>query len=204
MATKKPNKAQIGLMAKILEAYTDDQPFAFMEESRTAKLVDLGLVEVNLTMKDEESGGYATRLTPEGLAYIEEPNSNESNGGATDGVTGEAFVAEQGTADGGSTSTVTSGVVGVTNGIEIEDGIAVPVVRRRQGGSIYPFDALEVGQSFHIAVTEDKPNPAKSLASTVSAATKRSEGEKKFIVRAVGETDPKGPGARVFRVEVDK
>lgn len=203
MAAKKPNKAQLGLMAKILEQYQEDRPYAFMEESRTAKLVDLGLVEVNITMKDEESGGFATRLTDEGMTYFTGDESVErsepANGGATDGVSGEAFIAEQGTADGGSTAT--SGPT--SGGIEIDSGVPVPTVRRQSGGSIYPFDALEVGQSFHIPVSDSKPNPAKSLASTVSAATKRSDGTKRFIVRAVDESDPKGPGARVFRVEVD-
>jgi hypothetical protein len=57
---------------------------------------------------------------------------------------------------------------------EIESGIAMPVTKR--GGkreSAYPFNKLEVGQSFFIPASEKHPEPAKSLASTVSGAAKR-------------------------------
>ncbi len=90
---------------------------------------------------------------------------------------------------------------------ELETGVALPTVRRGgRGANIYPFDAMDVGHSFHVPVSEDKPNPAKSLASTVSSATARYKDEsgevtRKFVVRSVGAEDPKGPGARVFRVE---
>lgn len=36
--------------------------------------------------------------------------------------------------------------------------------------SAYPFDALEVGQSFHVPKTSDNPDPKARLSSTVSAA----------------------------------
>lgn len=106
---------------------------------------------------------------------------------------------------------------------EIESGIEVPKTTR--GGartSAYPFDALEVSQSFFIAASEKHPEPEKSLASTVSGATKRYdvlvEGETKevrnpktqevktvpktahtriFIIRASEKDGVKG--ARVFR-----
>jgi hypothetical protein len=57
---------------------------------------------------------------------------------------------------------------------EIETGIAVPKTTR--GGkreSAYPFNKLEVGQSFFIPASEKHPEPEKSLASTISGATKR-------------------------------
>ena len=37
----------------------------------------------------------------------------------------------------------------------------------------YPFDSLEVGKGFFVAATEKMPEPAKSLASTVSSAQSR-------------------------------
>lgn len=95
----------------------------------------------------------------------------------------------------------------------IEDGFTLPVVKR--GGKkadIYPFDKIEVGQSFFVPATEAKPNPAKVLASTVSSATKRYKTEtpaRKFTVRArkQGETEgsPLGKaevsdGARIYRI----
>lgn len=96
----------------------------------------------------------------------------------------------------------------------IEDNIAMPTVSGRgRGGNVYPFDALNVGQSFFVPNTANKPNAAKSLASTVSSATSRyaeivegqfktnKKGERvpvtretrKFVVRSVEG------GARVWR-----
>lgn len=50
----------------------------------------------------------------------------------------------------------------------------VPVVVAKKGGGkkgvAYPFDALEVGQSFVVPATEKRPDPAKSLASTITNA----------------------------------
>lgn len=43
----------------------------------------------------------------------------------------------------------------------------------RGGGEKYPFGGLEVGKGFFVAETEKMPDPAKSLASTVSSATAR-------------------------------
>lgn len=58
--------------------------------------------------------------------------------------------------------------------IKLETGIPVPEVatRGRNSGTTLPFDQMEVGHSFFVAATEKKPNPAKSLASTVSRVTK--------------------------------
>jgi hypothetical protein len=57
---------------------------------------------------------------------------------------------------------------------KLDDAVALPTIKRggRQG-NIYPFDEMAVGQSFFVAADSDKPDPAKSLASTVSSATAR-------------------------------
>lgn len=120
---------------------------------------------------------------------------------------------------------------------EIDDN--VPLVNKRGGGGggkrerIYNFDALNIGQSFHLPATAEMPKPNRSIASAVSNATaeyavevKDSNGavvmeafERKskagevlergvrpklqntrvFTVRAVDASDPRGPGARVYR-----
>ena len=104
---------------------------------------------------------------------------------------------------------------------QIENDVPVPAISGRgrgRGGNVYPFDQLEVGQSFFVANSESKPNAAKSLASTVSSATARyavpaedgstktnKKGEvvpvmvetRKFVVRSVEEDGVKG--ARVWR-----
>lgn len=144
---------------------------------------------------------------------------------------------------------------------EIESGFPIPTVKRggfpegmqRNRESSYPFDKMEIGQSFHVAVTADEQEPWKKLASSVNAANKRNEIQyidpsngqpvpeiktvkklqkdasgkvvldangkkvsvatqeqgfkmvptKKFRAFKVGDTDPKGPGCRVFRVPLN-
>ena len=58
----------------------------------------------------------------------------------------------------------------------IED-VALPAAKRggngRAGNTKYPFDALEIGQSFFIPATVERPNPVKALASTVTSANAR-------------------------------
>ena len=110
---------------------------------------------------------------------------------------------------------------------QIDTGIAVPKISRGINTEAkYPFDKLEVGHSFFVPATEAMPNPGKSLASTVSSASKRYATEdgtrdmkrknketgemetvqvtkykyaRKFIVRTVEENGVKG--ARVWRIE---
>lgn len=101
----------------------------------------------------------------------------------------------------------------------LEEGFAVPETKR--GGikaDIYPFAKMAVGQSFFVPATEERPNPAKALASTCSSATKRfasiyPEGHakagqptgkdgRKFVVRnrTAGQDGEKANGARIYRV----
>ena len=88
----------------------------------------------------------------------------------------------------------------VASDFELEKGIEIGHVARRPRGSYkYPFEKMEVGDSFHVASTEKRPNPARTLASTVSSASKKYD--KVFRVRTVGDLDPKGQGARVFRLK---
>jgi hypothetical protein len=101
----------------------------------------------------------------------------------------------------------------------LETGIPVPELQKRGGprSDIYPFAKMEVGQSFLVKSTEAKPNPVKSLTSTVSSATKRFatktgnkitrrgkevdeyKNTRVFVVRPAVPTDPTNKDARVFR-----
>ncbi len=174
----------------------------FVPESVYAPLVEAGLVEINPAMTDD-NGYVATRATQAGIESLDI--------GATVGnnATSEATSA---TAETGKTEKVKTM-------FKIEDSIPVPTISGRgRGGNVYPFDQLEVGQSFFVANDESKPNAAKSLASTVSSATARyavpaedgstktnKKGEvvpvmvetRKFVVRSVEENGVKG--ARVWR-----
>ena len=180
----------------------------YVPESVFAPLVEAGLVEINTAMTNE-AGEVATRATQKGI------DSLQSNGDNTS----EASEASEASANSETAATETGKTEKVKTMFKIEDSIPVPTISGRgRGGNVYPFDEPAVGQSFFVPNSEDKPNAAKSLASTVSSATARyavasedgatktnKKGEvvpvmvetRKFVVRSVEENGVKG--ARVWR-----
>lgn len=91
---------------------------------------------------------------------------------------------------------------------EIETGYEVPKTRRGgRGRTLYPFDHMEIGESFHVAPTEKRPDPNKNMASTVSSANRRFKLEgitdRKFVNRRATDDDPKGEGCRVHCIAVE-
>lgn len=89
---------------------------------------------------------------------------------------------------------------------EIDDNVPLPPKKRKTGGSKYPFDLLEVGQSFHIPVSEENPDPAKRVASAVTNANRKWKNDEGVVLRhfesrEVDENDPRGPGARIARTK---
>ena len=165
-----------------------------------SSLLEAGLVEINPAMTNE-AGEIATRATQKGIESLDTGNGNGDNAPTE--------------------ATYETAVIGKTQKVktmfQIEDNVPVPAISRRgRGGETYPFEQLAVGQSFFVANSEDKPNAAKSLASTVSSATARyavasedgatktnKNGEtvpvmvetRKFVVRSVEG------GARVWRTK---
>lgn len=111
---------------------------------------------------------------------------------------------------GGQTEEVTEEVTARPILPVIDQGVAIPEKKpRATRASMYNFDDMEVGDSIHVGITEKRKSPAKSLASTVANANKKYKTEdeagvvvvsRKFIIREVDDTDPRGPGARIFRV----
>ncbi len=109
-------------------------------------LVEQGLVEINPGITNE-AGEFATRATQKGI------ESMNTNTGAP---------------------TPTTGAAAVKSAFKLDDAVELPTIKRGgRGGNVYPFDEMAKGQSFFVAATADKPDPAKSLASTVSSATAR-------------------------------
>ena len=205
MTTKKSaakKTAEIATFIGLAEIVAAGANGMFVPESVYAPLVEAGLVEINPSMTDD-NGNVATRATQAGIESLDNGETIGNN------ATSEAISA---TAETGKTEKVKTM-------FKIEDSIPVPTISGRgRGGNVYPFDQLEFGQSFFVANSEDKPNAAKSLASTVSSATARyavasedgatktnKKGEvvpvmvetRKFIVRSVEENGVKG--ARVWR-----
>lgn len=138
----------------------------------------------------------AAKLVKDGLV--------ETNAEIRDGDKIAARATEKGTQVNTSENTGGAPAVTTPSAFAIDDGIAIPPSRGGRNRSVYPFDQLTVGQSFHVPASEAKPNPAKSLASTVSSANKRNAKDGasgfKFEVRSVDATDTRGAGARVWRI----
>lgn len=160
------------------------------------------------------SGANGTFTTPDVYGPLVEAGFVEINAAMTDASGGVATRATlKGIESMNAPTTKTAGK------FAIDSGIALPAISGRgKGGEVYPFDKLEVLQSFFVANSEGKPNAAKSLASTVSSATARyavpsPDGAthvnkagatvptmvptRKFVVRSVEENGV--AGARIWR-----
>jgi len=123
----------------------------FVPESVYAPLVEAGLVEINPAMTNE-AGEIATRATQAGIESLD-------NG---------AKVGNNATSEETSATAETGKTEKVKTMFKIEDSIPVPTISGRgRGGNVYPFDQLEVGQSFFVE-GEKTISP-----STISAATAR-------------------------------
>ncbi len=189
--------AQVGeaSLEQIVEA-TKAGSFVYTAASVHVPLIEAGLAEINPAMSNE-AGELATRATQKGIETV------------TSNTTQETAAVE----------TAAAAPVTASSGFVVEAGVPMPSISGRgRTGTTYPFDKMEPGHSFFVPNSEDKPNAAKSLASTVSSATARyavpaadgstkanKAGEqvpvmvetRKFVVRSVEENGVKG--ARVWR-----
>ena len=205
MTTKKSAAKKTSVLATVIalsEIVAAGANGLFTSAAVHDPLVEAGLVEINPDMVNE-NGEVATRATQKGIESL------DSGGIVVDDATTEA----------NSETAATGKTEKVKSMFKIENEVPVPAISGRgRGVKVYPFDQLEVGQSFFVANSESKPNAAKSLASTVSSATARyavpaedgstktnKKGEvvpvmvetRKFVVRSVEEDGVKG--ARVWR-----
>lgn len=144
-------KASMTLLATIATAMAAEPFYALATEKEAKELIDGKLAEFNPDIRDGDK--IAIRLTDEGLKMADTGNTDNSNNGGDNGNTGASAAASS---------------------FAIIDGAALPsAARGGRNGPVYPFDDLNVGQSFFVPATADKPEPAKSIASTATSAAKR-------------------------------
>ena len=144
-------KASVSLLATIATAMAAEPFYALATEKEAKELIDGKLAEFNPDIRDGDK--IAIRLTDEGLKANSEMNTS---------TTGNDANANTGNAPAAASS------------FAIIDGAALPsAARGGRNGPVYPFDDLNVGQSFFVPATADKPEPAKSIASTATSAAKR-------------------------------
>jgi len=156
--------------------------FCYSPAEVNAPLLAAGLVAVREDVTDE-SGHIATKATEAGIAYVASRGSPfgaaasttaaSGNGGGDASTTGNA---NQPTGDANVVAPASRvKAVAPEGGFKLVSGVPMPEVTRKFGAkpAIYPFADMEVGQSFFVAATEARPNPAKQMASTVNSATQR-------------------------------
>lgn len=122
-------------------------PKAFVEQAMN---FEPGLIGFNPQVAPDAQGNVQVKASANGIAAYEASLSGKP------------------------AASVSSDAASAASKYVLEQGIPVPVIKR--GGlrpSEYPFETMPVGDSFFIAATEDNPNPAKSLGSTISSANKR-------------------------------
>lgn len=142
--TRKPvTERGVSLLALIAASSVG---YLFLAQDEGADIVTAGQASIKTDVE-----------APAGLAAVE----------LTDA--GRAFLAEH------QSEVVTPAAVTAKPSYEIEDDVAMPTEKARTGGRQfqYPFDKLNVGQSFHVAKSAANPDPAARLASSVSGARTR-------------------------------
>lgn len=122
---------------------------------------DPALIDVNTEMLDPADNA-AVRLTDAGKAMVAE--AGKPAAAPTNGASQSKYAV-------------------ISNAV-------LPASKRRGGGggapTVYPFDSMEIGQSFFVPVSEKHKDPVKTLGSTVSSANMRfavDTGEKKEVER---------------------
>jgi len=190
---KKTETAVVITLAQIVAAGAEGM---FTPAAVHAPLVEAGMVEINTAVVDA-AGNVATRATPKGIEAVNATLAAAAGAPAAPTAAKPSF--------------------------SLDTDIAIPAVSGRgRTANTYPFEAMEVGQSFFVPNSAERPNAAKSMASTVSSATARYAVEvpgetvvnrkgktvpkvneiRKFVVRAVDETaQGRGPGARIWRTK---
>lgn len=184
-------------VAQLRRFQTEVQPI-YMTQEEGGALHAAGLIAVDLNQcAPMNSAAYLAQLT----------------------ATGQQWLANQAVAVPAQTS------------FEIDSNVPFTAAKRGKAAgktaSIYPFDRLEIGQSFHVCPSASMVEPHKDMVGATSAANKRwskktdqfelnADGsqkltkkgkpvvkmlvERKFVCRKAGADDPKGPGARIFRI----
>jgi len=128
---------------------TPSKPF-FAKPKDMAKLTKLGLVIGYESQKNPDNADQiAFGITANGSAVINAGKAQEAMDAAT---RQRAPVPE--------------------SGFEIEDDVQMPAASTSGRQSMYPFEALKVGQGFFVANTEGRQDAYKSLSSTVSGKNK--------------------------------
>lgn len=199
---------EIALLQQGASATQAGQP-TYGVPAQLANLVQQGLVETNPAMVDG-NGNVAYRASAAGLAHAATlpPAAPVVPAAAAWGA--NAAPAAAPAAAPGTPAAPTFQLP--EKGFAIGHGFIIPVKKSaRTAGSHarnYDFAALELGGFTFVPATKERPDPKKSLASTISSANKRYKAEGKYFktfrakagVELYGQVPPTD-GAYIVRVE---
>lgn len=170
-------------LTHIVTATTGPAGFCFTPAEVNGPLVAAGLVDIKADVVDA-NGHIATKANAAGIEYVAKA-AGPFGGVAAAAVSGAWTPEVQQAAPAAPAATQHNTAMAVPatrtmtkppeGGFKVVVGIAPPPLVREFGTrqSVYPFDSMVVGGSFFVAATEQRPKPAKSLASTVNSATAR-------------------------------
>jgi len=157
---------------------TQQNNFIYTQHHENAALVDAGFAEVNPDESArDENGARPTRATNEGINYIMSQNENHAQEHEPVQEQEQAQEHDQSAPVAESTVSGTTAPASVARAagskFVIRDDIPLPTTKRATRGELYPFEQLNVGQSFFVPVNPETGAP-KSLSSTVAGARRRS------------------------------
>jgi len=149
------------------------------------QLVRFQYIELNVEMTENDK--TACRATAEGITFF---NANKPADAAK--------VKEE-------VTTMLANGVSTFNLYEIDNDVPMPAVGKRGGfgrgrAVQYPYEQLNVGDSFHIAATEKCPEPHKSRASLISLWNNKHavmDGAEKLVKVSEYQVDEKGKRVRL-------
>lgn len=178
------DKSKQLLEAAVNATQTNTVAYCFPNEVQV--LVNEGLVEMNDTIRETREDGQFTgrvamRATQTGLAALQNQAAAETSAPApapipaapvpaapapAPAAPAPAPAATEASAEGGTTESA--------SGYAIVDGFVPPKKQtRRVVKAKYPFADLENGKAFFVPATEERPDPKKSMASTISSANNK-------------------------------
>lgn len=182
----------------------------YASQAQLNNLVAHGLVEVNQANVDA-SGNFQFRPSQQGAHYLSTLSAPVAAPVAPAAVPAPQPAAPVPPAPAGTTAAPT--FQAAERGFTIGSGFVIPVKKAKSSephARNYEFDKLELGQFIFVPATEKRPDPKKSLASTISSANKRFEKENprryfrtfraKKGVEMYGQVPP-ADGAYIVRVE---
>ena len=155
-------------MTEYLKKFLKDEP-VYMTQEEGMTLAEMGLIQPNVAQVSPiNPNAVLVSLTESGQKRLDEMMKPKS-----------ALLPPPPAQPNASVEVEQPRLAFKTPGIRIDTDVAVPKMKRVAPKSKkkprYPFDELEIGQSFHLPTTEDQPEPWKNVARFLTAANTKSK-----------------------------